>query len=838
MAEVVMYKAVLLWVLILDIWVFVKAAYDVSNTYTTWTEAANQCELLAEPVQYTASGNAFNLESNPVFGEEGAWVGYYMTWTAFEYIGCVSRTALSKNRTLETVDDPGQCYSACNFSEYFGLFFNECFCLDYQIVESVKDKRKLCFQCSSKYFGSQGPACGSETYDNMALYKVNDAVLRDSSIMERGSQKRDELCLEYSPGTGSFIWGACNRALQVMCQTDEGVEILKEGGATWITAMIMCMNNGSDPTTFVSSSSVTSAKNLNIWTGVVRARVIHNHILEPIDTRNGKKWFGYITKQGRYWLNFTEELVQKPFICDRVYDVSNTYATWTEAANQCKLLAEPVQYTASGNALNLESNPVFGEEGAWVGYYMAWTAFEYIGCVSRSALSEDRTLETVDNPGQCYSACNFSEYFGLVSNECFCLDYQSVESIKDKRRFCLQCSSKFFGSQGPACGSVTYDNMALYKVNDAVLRDSSISERGSQERDELCLEYSPGTGSFIWATCNRALQVMCQTDEGVETLNEGGAFATWISAMIKCMRNGSDPTTFVSSSSVTSTSNAGLWTGVVRVRVIHSHILDPIDTRTGKKWFGYITKQGRYSLNFTEELVQKQFICDRVKYETSSLATQTGSSTTYASTTTGSDNSNGESSTTYSTATTGSDNSQKESSTTYVTTTPSDNSDKVPETEGLTVPVYVVVIVVVALLALLAAIVFILIWKSRNAKRKSQNTEMTPEQNGYIQPVSQHYTEVNPQYEHLKQVSPQPAYSHLTPTITGMEQTRRTNFPLQVQGRVQNRHTDYLNPVCDGNEDEVYTTIPDTAIGDKEQHAVDSDYEKPNSSVTQVKRLY
>ncbi|XP_053408635.1 uncharacterized protein LOC128559863 isoform X2 [Mercenaria mercenaria] len=248
----------------------------------------------------------------------------------------------------------------------------------------------------------------------------------------------------------------------------------------------------------------------------------------------------------------------------KAYHQSQVSSTWINSTRKCTLGTPPIEYTTKSVNISQE----YVTEDLWVGYHLAKTTFEFLGCYQ---IENHKTSHSYDGKvlGQCCSACEHTLYIGISTAGCFCTDTKPTTDTH-----LLKCNQQCDGQHIP-CGIYSY--MALYKV---ILTDNGTERLGDKYDRPLntsahrCVEYNGQITSS-------------------EKLSLG---------------NGT-----------------GLcWTGITRRRVIVRYNVSSFDPTTlSKMSFGYIYKNaaGKVLLRFANNAQQKRALC------TGARLTSTGHST-------------------------------------------------------------------------------------------------------------------------------------------------------------------------------------------------------------------
>ncbi|XP_060557959.1 uncharacterized protein LOC132718288 isoform X2 [Ruditapes philippinarum] len=111
-------------VYLIILWIpFSEGAEFISLNETTWNNITTICQAALPEINYKASinGNEFMVDyTGNIEERDGVWVGYYLSTTPFEYIGCTKirkRTAIAQFEK----DIPGLCFSACKKKGVIGI---------------------------------------------------------------------------------------------------------------------------------------------------------------------------------------------------------------------------------------------------------------------------------------------------------------------------------------------------------------------------------------------------------------------------------------------------------------------------------------------------------------------------------------------------------------------------------------------------------------------------------------------------------------------------------------------------------------------------------------------
>ncbi|XP_060580737.1 uncharacterized protein LOC132737464 [Ruditapes philippinarum] len=128
--------------------------------------------------------------------------------------------------------------------------------------------------------------------------------------------------------------------------------------------------------------------------------------------------------------------------------------TWENAINNCTMETPTIMFQGTKKDLPVAMNAsIIGNEAVWVGYYLAATAFHYVGCIKKENMAATTEFE-YNTPGLCYSACNKTYLIGVSMSKCYCFN----NTIPSNRAYHL-CTQGCKTQMNIACGSNNYISM-------------------------------------------------------------------------------------------------------------------------------------------------------------------------------------------------------------------------------------------------------------------------------------------------------------------------------------------------------------------------------------------
>ncbi|XP_060586446.1 uncharacterized protein LOC132742137 isoform X2 [Ruditapes philippinarum] len=139
-------------------------------------------------------------------------------------------------------------------------------------------------------------------------------------------------------------------------------------------------------------------------------------------------------------------------------------------------------------------------DNVWVGYFLAATAFHYIGCMEAKNMNFKAEFKH-NTPGLCYTACMKKGLIGISNKKCYCLGNAELSDI-----YTRECTKGCEGHNDIACGGGGY--MSLYSIESAAQPYIGDGE---------CLLYDMDddiNDQWKWSNCRDNLRVLCASKNG------------------------------------------------------------------------------------------------------------------------------------------------------------------------------------------------------------------------------------------------------------------------------------------------------------------------------------
>ncbi|XP_060556725.1 uncharacterized protein LOC132717309 isoform X2 [Ruditapes philippinarum] len=302
--------------------------------------------------------------------------------------------------------------------------------------------------------------------------------------------------------------------------------------------------------------------------------------------------------------------------------ITENKTTWNSAIEDCKMETPTIMFQGETNDFSVKCNLAGKDDvdNVWVGYFLAASAFHYIGCMEAKHMTVKAEFKH-NTPGLCYSACMTKGLIGISNKKCYCLSNAELSDIYNQ-----ECTKGCEDHDDIACGGDGY--ISLYRIESAAQ---------SYMGDGECLLYEMDddkNDQLEWSNCKDHLRVICASKNGTfiakdETGKEQSA--KWRDAMNFCLNNLGHPTSIAQIENQKVLSSSSSWVGVIRSDVIYS-INDVVTTKT-KKQFGYLhkTKIDDIVLKFEDSgTAEKKILCETERKPTTSGPTS-GNTTESAS---------------------------------------------------------------------------------------------------------------------------------------------------------------------------------------------------------------
>ncbi|KAH3695058.1 uncharacterized protein LOC127861370 [Dreissena polymorpha] len=204
------------------------------------------------------------------------------------------------------------------------------------------------------------------------------------------------------------------------------------------------------------------------------------------------------------------------------YYISSTSETWQAAGTYCEHAQPKYQYKGSGVLeLNdtIEIDGDIPEAGVWIGYFKAFTEFEFEGCGMNNT---GNITYTVYSLAQCHHLCG-GTHIGLIGATslnsdplkmtCVCINTLTYYLINN---ICISCGDII-------CGKDT--RRAVYSV----LPDTTSEER-TDDFNYLCKVSTSNPNASAWVHCSDTYTsntrgVWCRQNESAQPFVSGISFS-------------------------------------------------------------------------------------------------------------------------------------------------------------------------------------------------------------------------------------------------------------------------------------------------------------------------
>ncbi|XP_060604541.1 uncharacterized protein LOC132757310 [Ruditapes philippinarum] len=247
-------------------------------------------------------------------------------------------------------------------------------------------------------------------------------------------------------------------------------------------------------------------------------------------------------------------------------------------------------FKGTGKDLPIAVNAsIIGHEAVWVGYYLAATAFHYVGCIKKENMAAIAEFE-YNTPGLCYSACNMTYSIGVSESKCYCFN----NTIPSDRTYHL-CTQGCKTQMNIACGSNNY--ISIYTIY-------SYANLFSGSGRCLQYEFKNYTSTWMWENCGSGNQIICRFNDTyiIEIYKENGNIKKkwWRPSMNECFKLSKLPTSVKDLEHLERGTNLGKsWAGVISSDVIYRS--DHEAPYMELKQFGYLQR------NETNDIVLLKF---------------------------------------------------------------------------------------------------------------------------------------------------------------------------------------------------------------------------------------
>ncbi|XP_060557962.1 uncharacterized protein LOC132718290 isoform X1 [Ruditapes philippinarum] len=273
--------------------------------------------------------------------------------------------------------------------------------------------------------------------------------------------------------------------------------------------------------------------------------------------------------------------------------------TWVNAISNCTIETPTIMFKGTETDLSVAVNAsIIGNKDVWVGYYLAATAFHYVGCIKRGNMAATAEFK-YNTPGLCYSACNMTYIIGVSVSKCYCFN----NTIPPNRTYQL-CTQGCQKQMNIACGGNNY--ISIYTP------DSNANRFSGSGR---CLQYElkHNTSTLMWADCASRNQIICRFNDTIHEIyddddDDNIKARWWRPSMNECFKLSKLPTSVKDLEKFERKSNRGKsWTGVISSDVIY--ISDHGATKITKKMFGYlkINKAKETVLTFDKDSTRQRY---------------------------------------------------------------------------------------------------------------------------------------------------------------------------------------------------------------------------------------
>ncbi|XP_060557963.1 uncharacterized protein LOC132718290 isoform X2 [Ruditapes philippinarum] len=235
--------------------------------------------------------------------------------------------------------------------------------------------------------------------------------------------------------------------------------------------------------------------------------------------------------------------------------------TWVNAISNCTIETPTIMFKGTETDLSVAVNAsIIGNKDVWVGYYLAATAFHYVGCIKRGNMAATAEFK-YNTPGLCYSACNMTYIIGVSVSKCYCFN----NTIPPNRTYQL-CTQGCQKQMNIACGGNNY--ISIYTP------DSNANRFSGSGR---CLQYElkHNTSTLMWADCASRNQIICRFNDTIHEIyddddDDNIKARWWRPSMNECFKLSKLPTSVKDLEKFERKSNRGKsWTGVISSDVIY-----------------------------------------------------------------------------------------------------------------------------------------------------------------------------------------------------------------------------------------------------------------------------